>query len=345
MRKFPHHLLALFIVVLITPSHQCLAEEITDNLFFQGDNLGFFDNREVKSPYQRSGTYFGTRLGAELGLRQGKSSVCAGYYLIEDFGQHALADHGWTLYYAYRDRHWSGAFGSLPRRLLQRELPDVFVDEATRYYTPNLGGALIQYHSRGVQAELYCDWLSKQSYTEREIFEIVSDGNFRLAAGRYGSLSLGYNARLTHFSVRKGSTPDRVYDKLMLNPFLSCRLRGSILDSATFTGGWMASLNRDRTDDEWKFPMGFLGDVKLNKGRFELRDRLYAGQPLMSDFDRYGTLLHRGDPYYRSPFYDRLDVTYYLLRSRRVNCHATASFHFTEGVMDNSQQIHVSLLF
>ena len=314
--------------------------------FYDLDIFGFFDNREVQSPYQFSGTYFGTRLSTDWGLRWGNHSAAAGGYVIKDFGQRGISASDWTLYYRYAGSRFAGAFGSFPRSLLARELPDVFVDEALRYYTPNLGGALIQYRSRGGFVELYCDWLSRQSYTEREIFEIVTDGEWHTSP----AVSLGYNARLTHFSVRKGVTPDKVYDKLMLNPFVTFR-HGWGGSSFALTAGLMASFNRDRTDKVWKSPIGFLGDATLHVPLFrgeaaiELRDRVYAGQPLMSDYDLYGTLLHRGDPYYRSTFYNRADLTAILLRRSHVDCRVTASFHFTEGVMDNSQQIHVRLLF
>lgn len=337
--------IALLYVLLLTASASLAADRTHSPFIYHVDDLGFFDNREVHSPYQFSGTYFGTRLGAEVGVKQQKNAVSIGYFAISDFGQKGLSDHGWTLYYRYADRHWSGAFGVLPRRLLQRELPDVFVDEALRYYTPNLGGALLQYKARRGQAELYCDWLSRQSMTEREIFEIVSDGDLRLAGDRWLALSTGYNARLTHFSVRKGKTTDKVYDKFMFNPYVTFKARGSFIDSFSLTAGLMGSLNRDRTDKVWKTPMGFLGDVTVDKWRFELRNRLYAGQPLMSDYEKYGTLLHRGDPYYRSSFYDRVDATFSLLHGKDVDCHATASFHFTEGAVDCSQQVHLTLQF
>lgn len=311
------------------------------------ESFGFFDNREVQSPYQFSGTYFGTRLSADWGLQLAGSTIAAGGYVVKDFGQRGISASDWTLYYRYQGSRFSGAFGSFPRRLLLRELPDVFVDEALRYYTPNLGGALIQYQSRRASIELYCDWLSRQSPTEREIFEIVSEGEWSVSS----AVRLGYNARLTHFSVRKGITPDKVYDKLMLNPHLTYCGGASSRCYYRLTMGLMASLNRDRTDKVWKSPYGMLCDATLgipfarSSAVIELRYRGYHGDPLMSDYELYGTLLHRGDPYYRSPHYDRADVSAILLRNSHVDCRVTASFHFTEGVMDNSQQIHVRLLF
>ena len=77
----------------------------------------------------------------------------------------------------------------------------------------------------------------------------------------------------------------------------------------------------------------------LRKWRFELRDRLYAGNPQFSDYELYGNQLHRGDPYYRSSVYNRTDVRFYMLNRTKVQCYMGASFHFTEGSLDNSQQV------
>lgn len=360
---------------------------------FHVENFGFFDNREVHSPYQFSGTYFGTRLGADGGFQFGNSSVAAGGYVIKDFGQRGLSASDWTLYYRYQGDRFSGAFGSFPRSLLFRELPDVFVDEVIRYYTPNLSGALFQmktyrYGVPNGYVELYCDWLSRQSYTEREIFEIVSDGEWQFeqleyyrphrkwSAGaitstggvEHGMGALGYNARLTHFSVRKGVTPDRVYDKLMLNPYATIRypffpIREQANGIFTLSTGLMTSFNRDRTDKVWKIPVGWFYDASCffplfrTGANMELRHRAYMGKPLMSDYDHYGAQLHRGDPYYRSSEYQRLDASLILVHSDGshpaprsqspyyVDCRVTASLHLLKHYIDYSQQIHVRFFF
>lgn len=310
------------------------------------DELGFFDNRETHSPYQRSQTLFGTRLGATAGVTDGSSSLMAGSYVVQEFGRSGLADYGWTLYYRYRGTRFSGAFGSFPRRLLQRDLPDLFLDDSLRYYVPNVQGALLQYNGENGSAELYCNWRNRQSYTEREIFEIVSDGEWYLPVGECAA-TFGYNAELTHFSVRRGKTPDKVYDKIMLNPTvgLQAHPEGLLLDSLRLTVGPVASFNRDRTDKIWKTPVGVFCDVQWDKSFLSIRNRMYAGETQYSDYALYGRALHQGDAWYRSRFYDRMDVGFRLLHRNNVECFVTASFHFTEGVVDNSQTILLRALF
>ena len=299
------------------------------------NSYNFFDNREVRTPYQRSQTLFGSRLGVEAGVQFGPNAIIAGGQAIKDFGASGIAGGDFTFYYHYEQGHISGAFGSFPRERLRRELPDVFVYDSIRYYTPVLHGALIQYTGKHGYAEFYCNWLNKQGVGEREIFELVTDGRF----GHKGYY-VGWNVQLTHFSVPRPANGLQVYDKLMANPHIGyerSQLRWA--DALSLEAGLLLSLNRDRCDMLWHAPMGFLADVKLRKWRFELRDRLYAGNPQFTHYDLYGAQLHRGDPYYRSPLYNRTDITFYLLNRTGVQCYATASFHCTEGAIDNSQQL------
>lgn len=305
------------------------------NIVLDIENYNFFDNREVHSPYQISQTLFGSQLGADIGVQFGDNTVMAGAMVIKDFGTSGLFKNDFTFYYLYDNGRFSGAFGSFPRKILHRELPDIFVYDYLRYYSPVLHGALIKYECEYGYVEAYCNWINKQSETQREIFEIVSDGRFG-HNGYYG----GWNVQLLHFSVPRPSNGLKVYDKLMINPNIGIeRKKTGWLDEFSIEAGLMLSLNRDRNDMVWKTPVGFLGDVRLCKWRIELRNRLYVGTPQFSDYELYGSQLHRGDPYYRSSFYNRTDVSFNLLKKRIVKCYVNASFHYTEQKLDCSQQV------
>ena len=299
------------------------------------DLYNFFDNREVHSPYQQSQTLFGSRLEAEVGLQFEANTIMVGAMGVKDYGESGIRHKDLMFYYRYEEGHFSGDFGAFPRRHLKRELPDIFIYDSIRYYSPTLHGALIQYTSENGYAEFYCNWFSKQGVNVREIFELVSDGRF----GKKGYYA-GWNVQLTHFSVPRPSNGLYVYDKLMINPHIDIEKdEFGWLDAFGFEGGLMLSLNRDRKDMVWKTPMGFLGEVKLRKWRFELRDQIYAGNPQFSDYEIYGAQLHRGDPYYRSSLYNRTDVRFYLLNRTQVQCFVGASFHYTERFLDSSQQV------
>ena len=115
------------------------------DLMFEVYDQSFFDNREVRTPNQRSQTLFGSMLSVECGVKFGPHTIMAGVHGIKDFGAEGLTTKDITFYYSYEEGHFAGAFGSFPRRLLRRELPDIFVYDSIRYYTPTLHGALLQY--------------------------------------------------------------------------------------------------------------------------------------------------------------------------------------------------------
>lgn len=317
------------------------AQEVKEkvDIVYNVENFSFFDNREVHSRYQTSQTLFGSRLGAEVGMRFDSNTLMLGAVGVKDFGQNGIAVKDLTFYYYYEEGHFSGAFGSFPRSRLKRELPDIFVYDSIRYYSPMLHGALIQYTSRYGCAEFYCNWINKQGVGEREVFEIVSDGRF----GHKGYY-FGWNALLHHFSVPRPSNGLKVYDKLMLNPHVGFEKSGmECIDALSVEMGLMLSLNRDRNDMQWKSPMGFLGEMKLRKWRFEIRDHIYVGNPQFSDYEKYGNELHRGDPYYRSSLYNRTDICFYLLNRTVVQCYVGASFHYTEKSLDSSQLVMLQI--
>ena len=302
-------------------------------------NFSFFDNREVNSPYQKSQTLFGANLGVEAGVQIGSSYLMAGGLGIKNFGENGWAKQALTFYYYYEGGNFSGALGQFPRERLKAELPSIFLYDSLRYYTPTINGALIQYTNEHGFAELYCNWLNKQGENEREVFELVSKGQFGKEKF-YG----GWNVQLLHYSVPRNSDGIYVYDKGMINPYVAYETEKiKWLDGMKINAGFVLSLNRDREDMLWKTPKGFMGEITLKKWRFELKDHLYWGEKQFSDYDRYGNSLFRGDPYYRSQCYNRTDLTFYLLNKSYVQCRATASVHYTEHCIDNSQQIILHL--
>ena len=104
-----------------------IAEKEAIHFVYDIDNFSFFDNREVRSPYQHSQTLFGSRLGLEAGVQFDANTIMIGASGVKDFGESGITNKDLTFYYYYEEGHFSGAFGSFPRKRLKRELPDIFV--------------------------------------------------------------------------------------------------------------------------------------------------------------------------------------------------------------------------
>ena len=259
MTKFTCHRYLLYtILALLHCVGQCAmaqdAHEEEPRFVYDIDNVNFFDNREVHSPYQVSQTLFASRLDAEIGIQFDANSIMVGIMAVKDFGQSGTAKQELNFYYHYEEGNFSGAFGAFPRKRLKQELPNIFVYDSIRYYSPTIYGALIQYTTNFGYAEFYCNWLNKQGKGQREIFELITDGRF----GHKGYY-FGWNIQLTHFSVPRPSNGLHVYDKLMIYPHVGIeRSPSSMIDAISLEAGCLLSLNRDRSDMLWHSPIGFL---------------------------------------------------------------------------------------
>ena len=136
---------------------------------------GLFDNREFKGDMLPQ-TIYGMRIMPQIGFGYKAHTLMAGFSKIWEFGADDVIAPDIVLYYKYGGEKWSTSFGAIPRRNLQHQLPDAFLYDSIAFFEPVIGGTLIQYNGQYWQSELYCNWFSRQTYTNREAFRIVWDG-------------------------------------------------------------------------------------------------------------------------------------------------------------------------
>ena len=96
MTKFTCHRCLLYtILALLHCVGQCAmaqdAHKEEPRFVYDIDNVNFFDNREVHSPYQVSQTLFASRLDAEIGIQFDANSIMVGIMAVKDFGQSGTA--------------------------------------------------------------------------------------------------------------------------------------------------------------------------------------------------------------------------------------------------------------
>ena len=325
--------LILIILLLSVCPHRADAQQFLWNVDF----TTFFDNREFKAPYQSPQTFFGTRLSPEVGLRVAeRHELLGGASWIHEMGSKSNGKVDATIYYRYSDSHFKAALGAFPRRLLVEEYPAAMVYDSLLYYRPNINGALIQYIAPTGYAEAYIDWRSRQSYADREIFTLATNGRFSgpIVGG-------GWNLTLTHFSCTKNAPEDMsVFDNIVINPYLAVDLsHRTPLDSLSLRAGALISLDRNRGDGIWHHPAGFLGELTAEWWRLGIKEVLYAGGRHLTFFDTYGSTLHMGDPFYRARFYSRTDLYSYFLRGKFVELKASVNFHTAGGRLQTQQQL------
>ena len=205
-------LIAFSILSLI--SFKGNSQELIADLNFDG----LFDNREFKNDMLPQ-TIYGMRVMPEIGIEypaeNGSHSLMAGFSKIWEFGADDIIDPNIILYYKYNGSSWTTYFGAIPRGKLQRQLPDAFLYDSIAFFEPTIGGTLIQYHGSVFESELYCNWFSRQTLTDREAFRIVWDGY--LGDGMLGG---GWFMAMTHFA-NTGQHNHFLYEKFQINPYLS----------------------------------------------------------------------------------------------------------------------------
>lgn len=302
---------------------------------------GLFDNREFKKDMLPQ-TIYGMRIMPEIGIDyatadHGNHSLMAGVSKIWEYGSKESIDPDIILYYKYGGENWISYFGAIPRNNLQRQLPDAFLYDSIAFFEPTIGGTLIQYYGWNWQTELYCNWFSRQTETQREAFRIVWDGQVgkKVIGG-------GWFVAMTHFAKPK-EPGHYIYEKFQFNPYLSLNLTGVLSPELVLkaNAGVLCSLVRCRKEDNWHSPTGFLGDVQIGWKMFDIKSTVFAGdaqQPFMDDAEA-SLQFHRSDPFYNHTFYNKTELGIQFVADENVQFGFRWNLHFTPDTPIHNQQL------
>ena len=323
-------LIAFSILSLISLRGQ--GQEFKADLNFDG----LFDNREYKGDMLPQ-TIYGMRIMPQVGIGYKAHTLMAGFSKIWEFGADDVINPDIVLYYKYGGEKWSTSFGSIPRRNLQRQLPDAFLYDSIAFFEPTIGGTLIQYKGKYWQSELYCNWFSRQTFTNREAFRIVWDGF--VGTGMIGG---GWFVAMTHFANTMQHN-HALYEKFQFNPYLSFDLSKGLESDfkVKADAGMLFSIVHCRAHDFWYTPMGFLGDIQLGWKRFDIKSTVFAGapqQPYLNDPEA-GLKFHRSDPFYNHSFYNKTEMGIMFISDENVQLGFRWNFHFTPGTPMHNQQL------
>ena len=322
--------MAVLSVFAVTP--QSKAQQIRFNLAFDG----LFDNREFKGDVMPQ-TIYGMRLTPQIGFEYDNHLIMGGVSKIWEFGSKGNIDPTPVLFYKFRQEKWSASFGNIPRTHLQRQLPDAFLYDSIAFFEPVIGGTLIQYYGTNLEAELYCNWFSRQRMYDREAFRIVNDLQYNLTF-----ISMGYYAALTHFAgpVEPGHS---LYEKFMFNPWIGIDLSGFMPERTVLKleGGLLSSFIRCRKFDDWGKALGFMGKVEAGWRWFNVQSTLYKGdcqQEYLHDPDA-GIMFHRSDPFYNHTFYNKTRLGIQFYDDGNIAFGFNWNLHFTPDTPTHHQQM------
>ncbi|MCQ2084186.1 MAG: hypothetical protein MJY58_06820 [Bacteroidaceae bacterium] len=299
---------------------------------------GLFDNREYKNDMLPQ-TIYGMRLIPEIELVSGNSRLTGGVSGIWEFGAKSQPKPGVVLYYTHKSENWDALFGSFPRSRLQRQLPDCMLYDSIAFFESCIQGTAFQFSKGTIQAEVYCNWFSRQTQTQREAFRIVSDGFI----GSEGQLfSAGWFIAMTHFAKPK-EEGHFIYEQFQANPYIQLDLSSRLPDQVGLKTqiGLLADIQRLRIQDYWHVPMGLLANVDASWKDLGFHSTVYSGKALMPFLNdsEAGMVFYRSDPFYNHDFFCKAGLEYSLFKDSSVDLSFCWDFCFTPDTPIHNRQL------
>jgi len=303
------------------------------------------NNREGDNPQCPDQTFMFTRLAPEVGLslHDGEHVFKGGvvWYqpMIDDMDGYKVLP---TVYYQYnRPDGWHVTLGMLPRSLLVQRMPRYLWSDSLAYTQPNLRGGVVQLIKPAGYAEVAIDWRQMQTWERREAFTAFLNTQWRVL----GPVSLEGHVQYSHLArsrraVTEPANTEHVNDDLVVNPMAVLDWsRRTVLDSLRLSAGAIIAYERNRGNNTWRNPAGFVATATVRWRWLQLDETLYAGKDLMPLYDEYGSQLNQGDAYYRSRVYSRTDLTARVVHTRCVDLSASLMLHLTDKFTGFWQQI------
>ncbi len=313
-----------------------VAQEVTWSV----DMQALFQNREGGDEQTPDQTFLFTRLAPELGLslldgtHQLKGGVAWYQPMTDDGSGYKVVP---TIYYKYEKNGWTAALGMLPRTLMERDTPTLLWSDSLDFVTPNLRGVLLRHKGQRGHAQLALDWRQMQSDSRREAFNVLIDTHCDIA----GPFSVDAWLQYNHLAKSRENADDQcVNDDITLLPMLSFDLtRYTSLDALSLSAGAAVQMQRARDVNEWDTPCRFVARAHLQWRWLEATEEFSTGKDAFPLYERYGSELNLGDPYYRYKTYSRTDVRAHLINNRFVDLSAALTFHATNEMTAFWQQL------
>jgi len=294
---------------------------------YKAGYYGFFDNREYFNRYVNDQTIFGSRVSGELGYSfDANNRIMAGADYLYEFGSKGewIAPDVIAYYHGLR-KHFGLYLGAFPRHG-NINMPVALMTDTFQYYRPLVEGILIEYKTARFRHNIWIDWTSRQSTTKRETFLLGFSGCYQK-----GMFLYQHHFVMTHLAHALEHNPDeRIRDNAgyVITPGIDLtHLSG--LDSLTVYAGVLGSYDRLRGIYDFRFPIGFYGEVEALYKHFGVHGIIYSGD------SQYIT---SGDGLYKASFYSRADV-FYQAAGSAVQGKVQCSFHFLPEVVDLSMSL------
>ena len=284
----------------------------------------------------------GVMILPEAGLRwDSVHRVSIGLDVLREFGSSSEIDNVFlTAYYAYNNKPFQFFMGAFPRKYALERYPRIFFQDSVSYYRPNINGILWEVNTENLYANTWLDWTGRQSRSVNETFLLGF-------SGRYISdpLYFQYFTYLYHFASKMDPVvSESLHDKglMLISAGLELSDR-TIFNKLEINAGWVAGLERSRSETGWIRQSGFLSEFNIEIWKAGLFNSFYKGSGHMHFYNKHGNKLYWGDPIYRARTYNRLDMYLNIFNSRYLSSRISYSLHFAEGRMYHEQLLRVSV--
>lgn len=308
------------------------------------DALGFFDNSEGDHTLRRTQTYAGLGVSPEVGLswNNRQHAIMGGANLITSWGANEDALKARALvYYQYQSPKFRFLMGSFMRDKLLGDYPEYLLSDTIRYYRPVVQGMAWQYVTDNGHFEAFLDWTSAISKKDREQFMAGISTKWQ-----FQHFLLGAEGYYYHYALHHGSTDDEhIHDYLIAHPFIGIGYeRLSFLDALELKGGLLAAFDRERGIERGSHtPIGFLGELSATWKRLQLKQTIYAGGNMQHFGNAHLGQYYWGDTYTQAPFYSRTDLRYRFISNNFVNVYAGVIVNATRYGINHHQVITLRL--
>ncbi len=290
----------------------------------------FFDNREYFNDYADPQSILGVRGFGILGFEvNSENQFYGGADLLYEFGDKVRTENiKPILYFQHQNKTSQVLMGVFPRKNLI-ELPRVLMSDTFNYYRPNAQGIYIGFSKPWGSQNVWLDWTSRQTDTERETFLIGGTGKLHSK-----KLFFEYNFLLYHYAGPAIPIEgDHIRDNGGLTAALGYSLCNKILlDSLTISSGLVYSYDRLRNVYPFEGFYGSISELYASYKSFSLKSTLYFGDPQVHLM---------GDKLYTADFYNRIDLGLRLFEHKRIEAKVEFSTHFIPHEIDYSQSFTI----
>ena len=291
----------------------------------------FFNNNEFsQSEYKISQTMSGIQTAPEIGIRfDTVHTISGGVNILNEFGSSAAVDKIYPIvYYEFNNRDYRFLMGAFSRSVALEKYPRVFFQDSITYFRPNMTGMFFELtHEKGY-LNLWLDWTSQISVTERETFFAGLSGRYNAGIFYFQNFSYMFHYAKDFNTV----APKTIYDNALMLTSVGINLSQlTFLDQFDINAGWLAGIERSRGEETgWITNNGFLMETRLAYRRFGIFNTLYLGNRQMPFYAEQSNKLYWGDPIYRAGNYNRSDFYIDFIKNSRVKLQLAYSLHFAE---------------